>query len=66
MDEDVKAAVARHREQFGEFNATILGLDMGDADTKRKLLVAIDEAIESGTPISDAAIGVTIEADVLT
>jgi hypothetical protein len=58
MDQEIKDAIDRHREEFGEFNASIYGLDFGQADVRKRLLSAIATAIETGEPISDSDIGV--------
>lgn len=58
MDDEVQAAIDAHRSQFGEFDATIFGLNLSNPETKKMLLDSISKAINTGVPISDADIGV--------
>ncbi len=59
MDEELSQAVERHKQVFGRFNATTIGVNMSAPGVKERVLSAIAKAIETGTPISDADIGAT-------
>lgn len=65
MDQDVLEAIERHEDKFGEFNATIIALNLSRPEVKRRLMGAIDQAIASNTPISDADLGIEAEPGVM-
>jgi len=65
VDNDISKAIILHQQRFGEFNATILGLNLGESSVKQRLLDAISKALDTGVPISDSDIGVTYDNDVL-
>jgi hypothetical protein len=49
MDDEIKKAIDAHREEFGEFNASIYGLDLSQADVRDRLLNALAAAIRQGS-----------------
>jgi len=57
MDNEIYDAIDAHRAKFGEFDATIINLNMGDPEIRQQLLSAIQTAIDTGVPISDKALG---------
>jgi hypothetical protein len=60
MDKDIHDAIRLHRQRFGEFNVTILGLNMEDPGTKQMLLDAISKSLDNGKPVSDEDIGLNL------
>lgn len=59
MDEELSAAVALHREKFGEFDANIVTVDFDAPGVKQRFLDAIEQAIATDTPVSDEALGIS-------
>lgn len=57
MNNEIYDAIDAHRAKFGEFDATIINLNMGDPIVKSKILDAIRIALDTGVPVSDEAIG---------
>lgn len=65
MDDELFAAVQRHLDKFGEFDANIVTVDFDAPGIKQRFLAAIEEAIRTDTPVSDEALGISFPEDVL-
>lgn len=65
MDDEVFAAVQRHRAKFGEFDANAVTVDFGAPGVKQRFLDAIDQAIATDTPVTDEALGISFPEDAL-
>ena len=65
MDDELFAAVQRHRDKFGEFDANIVTVDFNAPGIKQRFLAAIEEAIRTDTPVSDEALGISFPEDAL-
>jgi len=55
MDE-LFEAIQAHIQQFGEFDVTIINLNMDSPDVKQKLMTAIQRAINTGVPITEDSV----------
>jgi hypothetical protein len=60
MDNELFAAIERHREVFGEFDANIATTDFNAPGVKQRFLDAIEKAISEGAPVDDDALGISI------
>ena len=60
MDSEVMEAVEAHQSKFGQFNASIFGLNFADPEVRGRVLDAISSAIANGVPISNSDIGVDV------
>ena len=60
MDSEVMTAIEAHQTKFGEFNASIFGLNFSVPGVRSQVLDAINAAIAIGDPITDSDIDVDV------
>lgn len=61
MDDEVLAAIERYELAFdGMPNISLVTLNLGDPLIKERVIGAIDNAIATATPLTDAGIGITV------
>lgn len=65
MDSELMAAVKRHREKFGKFNASIATINFDAPGVKQRVLEAIERAIATDTPVSNETLGFSFPSGVL-
>jgi len=65
MDSELIAALKRHREKFGEFNANIVTINFDAPGVKQRVLEAIERAIATDTPVSNESLGFSFPSGVL-